>query len=533
MKSKNTALRRVWAGVAAVALGVTGAAAAGGAAMADVGPDQPGRPANGSLTIHKRVGAQGTAGTGGEIASPTGTPLNGVEFTILQLGKQVGGNCVAIDLTKVADWASVPKGKAPATLDEVKGDFCLVDPGAGTVGAPGKKVTTEGQGVATFKPADGVFGLYYVQETDSSGAKDVDGKSVNVVSKAAPFYVTIPTAFKNDWIYNVHVYPKNQTADAPTKTINSTETQTGLKVGDTVKYTITQTVPALNDGEKYTSASIYDILDPALLAYDATTSVKLIGTSTTELTATTDYTVGTSPAVSWKLTGGDNGGLSKLKAGDKIEVVFTAKVLKVTGDGGIANPGSDGEKPGYGSEFNGTNIPGVTTPYTYWGQLKINKEDNSRPGKPLKGAEFKVTAAPTDGDCPEMSETVPAAADVVAFGKSNVAGVVEWDSIPVSPLGLFVANSNNGPLVGARKDYCVYETKAPAGYTGQTVHTATIEPGSTNTKTWTAVNEQKKTPDLPLTGAAGTLAMTIGGLALVLVGGGAMVASRRRRSVES
>ena len=48
----------------------------------------------------------------------------------------------------------------------------------------------------------------------------------------------------------------------------------------------------------------------------------------------------------------------------------------------------------------------------------------------------------------------------------------------------------------------------------------------------TIKNLKASGPELPLTGAAGTLAMSLGGLALVAVGGGAMVASRRRRSVE-
>lgn len=525
MKAMRPAVRRTLAGVGAVALAFGSALTMTTAANAAVGPDQPGKPAGGSLTIHKIDGAQGAAGDGTVITpAPTGTPLNNVNFTIWQLGKDVSGSCVALDLTKTADWASVPvpADGVPATLDAVKAaGFCVVDPGAGTAGTPGKVVTTSGQGAVTFTPAAGVFGLYYVQETDSSGATNATtGDPVTVVSEAAPFYVTIPLANAGDWIYDVHAYPKNQTLDEPSKTVNSTGSQTGLKVGDTVEYTITQTVPALNAGETYTTASIYDVLKADELKYDSTVSVTLGGTA---LDAA-DYDIITSPEVSWVLT---NTGRAKLVAGQTLEVKFKAKVLKVTETGEIGNPGSNGETPGYGSEFNGTKIPGGPTPYTYWGQLIVKKVDNSTPAKPLKDAEFQVF--PRTGDT--CATAVPTGTPV-STGISGADGLVVWNaSTPASSLlGLFVANSNDGPLTDASKFYCVYETKVPAGYTGQPVYEAEIEPGTTAAHTWDAVNTQRDTPNLPLTGGAGTAAMAIGGLLLVAAGAAAIVVTRRRNA---
>lgn len=99
-----------------------------------------------------------------------------------------------------------------------------------------------------------------------------------------------------------------------------------------------------------------------------------------------------------------------------------------------------------------------------------------------------------------------------------------------SPLGLFVANSSNGALTNPSKDYCLYETKAPAGYTGAAVKTVNVKAGTTAISNVSVTNTQKEGPKLPLTGAQGTLLMVVGGLVLVAAGTGAVVATRKRPS---
>ena len=493
-------------GALAVTLGSFGLGAAASAdQVGQVGPDQDGHPTSGSLTIHKLVGSQGSAGDGTQ-QNVSGKPLADVDFTIWQLGKDSGGTCKAIDLTDTNAWANVPATTAPATLDAVKAaGYCVVDPAAGTT------KTTEGNGELTF--SDLALGLYYVDETKAPA---------NVSSKTAPFYVSVPLPHTDgSWIYNVHAYPKNQVVDAPSKTINPDGNQGGLTVGSTVQYTITQTVPALNAGETHKSASIWDVMPTdGSLAYNATTSVKLNGTPLTE---GTDYSI--DPAIAkWTL---DTSKVN-LNAGDTLEVVFTAKVLKVTATGDIQNPGSDGTKPGYGSEFNGGKVPGGPTPYTYWGQLKVTKVDQK--DKPLKDAEFKVTAKGTEACAPEVGNQT-----VVSAGKSGSDGVVLWSpNTPdnSSPLGLFVANSSNGALTNPSKDYCLYETKAPAGYTGAAVKTVNVKAGTTAISNVSVTNTQKEGPKLPLTGAQGTLLMVVGGLVLVAAGTGAVVATRKRQAAQ-
>ena len=507
MNTKGTALGKVVASVGAVAL--TFAGLLGGATIAQaapqVGPDQPGHPELGSLTIHKYVGAEGDRGDGTEQVIEGKDPLADVEFTVWKLGKKDGDNCKALDLTTYEAWTDLPKS-APKTITEVQNTFCLVNEN-------GTAQTTDTNGETTFSKLD--LGFYYVQETKAPS---------NIVSKTAPFYVSIPLPHKEqNWIYDVHAYPKNQKGDAPKKEINADNGQAdnGVTVGSVVEWTITQVVPALNDGETYTSASIWDHL-PDSLGYDETTDVSYDGTT---LALDTDYTLEQDGKnLTWKLT---DARLGKLEAGKTITVKFKTKVLKVTETGDIENPGSDDPKnPGYGSEFNGNKIPGDTTPHTYWGQLVINKTDNSTPANKLAGAQFKVFDNYQNGACPAL----PASGEV-ATGKSDAEGVVQWENVdPTNALGLWIANSPNGPIDNPSKHYCVYETKVPAGYSASADGIdVEIKPGTKNKVEKTVVNPKKEGPNLPLTGAGGTLLLSIIGVGLAAAGVTLAVVSRRKR----
>ncbi len=512
MKTK-TALGRVVAGVGAVALGFAGLLGGATIANAAPGPDQPNHPEVGSLTIHKYVGDQGAAGDGTLQENVNGTPLDGAEFTIWQLGKMDEGVCKALNLGTYDDWEGVPTGPAPKTLDAVKAaGFCVVN-------EEGTAQTTGNGGVTTFTNLG--LGLYYVQETDAPA---------NIVSKSAPFYVSIPLPHETEnWIYDVHAYPKNQEAENPVKTINTDEEQPdkGLSVGKEVEWTITQTVPKLNDGEAYESASVWDFL-PATLEYVADSyEISLSGDQPLEVG---DYTfTQDGQSLTWKL---EENGLKKLAADKIITVKFSTKVLEVTEDGAIANEPSaepSPEKPGYGSEFNGNKLPGKTTPMTYWGQLQVKKVDQDKAA--LAGAEFQVFNNFADGACPAE---LPGG-DPVAKGTSDADGVVQWDDVnPANPLGLWIANSQDGPITPTpSKTYCLYETKVPAGYTAdQKGAPVEITPGTTLTKDvndLTVENTKREGPELPLTGAGGTLLLSVIGVGLAAAGVTLAAVSRRKR----
>ncbi|WRS30285.1 SpaH/EbpB family LPXTG-anchored major pilin [Actinomycetaceae bacterium MB13-C1-2] len=520
--------RRLAAGASALALALTGVVAASGAAFAaEVGPDQPGHPDEGSLTIVKHEGSADDAGDGTQqtINQPV---LGGVEFTLWQIGVSDGaGTCTPLDLTDPDAWAKVPTTGYPTTkpAGTTDGELCTV---SDTDFAP-RVGTTGDNGELNFGNLP--LGLYYVEETDATGAyKMVSGAQVpvSVTSEAQPFFVTMPLPADGDWLYQVYAYPKNQVTEGPKKTINEDATQAGYKVGDTVAYEISQTVPALKAGEtEYSSASIWEHFSPGM-QFGGLTSITINDVAVTDYTQTP--ATNATDEVRWSL---GTTALAALKEGDVIKIAFTGKVTAVTSTGTIENPMSENpDDPGYGSEFNGTTTPtppvDPPNPLTYWGQLKVNKVDQD--GEVLSGAEFEVYPM-TDTSCPHNAP----ATGKVASGKSDATGVVLWDNTAPasSPLGLWIANSNDGPLTDPSKDYCLYETKVPAGYTGGDVTQVTITPGTATMLDIDITNTQKDGPDLPLTGANGTLLMTIGGLGLGAIAVGVYLVTRRRQETEA
>ena len=170
----------------------------------------------GSITIHKfeynpSSGAPSQQGTGAEgEGAPTGaTPLDGVTFEIYQVQSQTwlesyyGGQVTASsqDFSKMDASDYYTKNSTTGAI--------TVNSGATKVATVTTTTTETDKGVAK---KDGLaLGLYLVVETK---APDKD------TSPADPFLVSVPmtriadndtTNKLTDWIYDVHVYPKNST----------------------------------------------------------------------------------------------------------------------------------------------------------------------------------------------------------------------------------------------------------------------------------------------------------------------------------
>lgn len=170
----------------------------------------------GSITIHKfeynpSSGAPSQQGTGAEgEGAPTGaTPLDGVTFEIYQVQSQTwlesyyGGQVTASsqDFSKMDASDYYTKNSTTGAI--------TVNSGATKVATVTTTTTETDKGVAK---KDGLaLGLYLVVETKAPD---------KVTSSADPFLVSVPmtriadndtTNKLTDWIYDVHVYPKNST----------------------------------------------------------------------------------------------------------------------------------------------------------------------------------------------------------------------------------------------------------------------------------------------------------------------------------
>ena len=447
--------------VALVSLGFS----SGVAQAAGVGNIDPSK--KGSLTIHKYAGNEGNAGDGTEISNPSslGTPLDGVKFSITPVTAK---GTTTIDLTKAEGWDAI---KGISANDVITGDYTK---GAAT------EVTTDANGNA--KQSNMSLGLYLVQETSAG--------SNNIVSKVAPFLVTLPLPQSGgNWLYDVHTYPKNKLNETtPTKTVSDPVKPV---LGQNVTWTINAPVPALNKSDSYTSFVITDSLDSRLGYVSATI--------TNENFSASDYTVGQSgQTVTITLT---KSGLAKLAAGTPIVATITTTVNSL-GDNGIISNKALVNTNGSTRESN--------TPTTNWGPLQILKYATGDESKVLAGAEFAVFS---DSAAQTQVGTITTGDD----GKGSIS--------------LWVGNND-----AKSKKYYVKETKAPAGYVlDDSVKEVTVQAnGTTSPVVVKVANPQQGHPNLPLTGASGRILLTIAGagLLLVAVGAGVITATRKRRGAQ-
>lgn len=168
----------------------------------------------GSITIHKfeynpSSGATSQQGTGaeGEAAPPGAKPLGGVTFEIYKVQNE--------------EWLKAYYGGQAAATGQ---DFSNIDASnyystnstTGAITVNGSKIdtvttATSGTDIGVAKKDGLALGLYLVVETKAPD---------KVTSPADPFLVSVPmtriadndtTNKLTDWIYDVHVYPKNST----------------------------------------------------------------------------------------------------------------------------------------------------------------------------------------------------------------------------------------------------------------------------------------------------------------------------------
>ncbi|WP_311777031.1 SpaH/EbpB family LPXTG-anchored major pilin [Trueperella abortisuis] len=423
----------------------------------------------GSITIHKHkeVGNTNQLKPDGTSQAPS-DPLKGVEFTVTKID--------GLNLTNNADWAKVKD----LTVDKLGQ--------GGITKGTSQKVTTTDDGSVVVSNLD--MGVYLVEET---------GIGDNAITKkAAPFFVTIPLPFDGKWITNVHVYPKN-VIQPPGKKEVTNDTQTH-KVGDVLEWTIEMT--ATTDSPK--AFGVVDELKDYLSYVDQSAKVYLKDS----VDPLTDVTVE-------PLTGGKNGvkitlgdtARAQIKKGDTVKFVLKTTVTKMPDSGIVENSAWPID-----NDYNPFDDPNVTTPPIvptkdpYFGDYKFKKVDADTPGKVLSGAEFGLYQC--NGD--------QTTGDAIATVASGEDGVVAFN-------GIYLGKFDKGTAADqATKEFCLKETKAPAGYVlSEKVTKVTIKAGKVTTPTeqlTTVTNTQQPGPDLPLTGAAGTLLLTVVGIGLVGAG---------------
>lgn len=512
----------------------------------------------GTLNIHKYLSDKATeAGTGNEQAPIPGTPMNGIPFQIQK---------VEADLTTDAGWAA-----AAALTPET----------AVPVGTP-KQETTSG-GVATFTELP--LGVYLVKELSPTPGDTTPNPGADALVPAAPFLVFIPMTNPDDtsqWNYNIHVYPKNSEIG-----ITKAVSDAGKHVGDKLTWTITADIPVptytreteTNSGtgegegegegegtgegegegegggegegsgatepsttttdtvDQLTSYVITDPVPNNRVKVDAK-DVKVSAPKVGLLTAN-DYIVAVDPTTSEVTVTFNDSGLQKLadarheaaergEVGDdapQVIVTIAAEILEVGATDGVAlNTATLTTNVGHG-DIKVLSNEVVTRHRT----VQINKFDKENPETKLVGAEFELYVCDVDKNLLEKVEVgTPDTA-----GKRTSSWTTGADGTAVID-GLHVTNFADNAAVddGAQMEYCLVETKAPEGYELLTQAISFALPGPEPEGEVTAAkvdvpNIKSVSPNLPLTGGPGIIALVLAGLALI--GGGAWYGLRSSR----
>lgn len=488
--------RRASAVLGAIALGavaVFGSAVPASAVDGNIDED-----AFRSLTIHKHAivaGSTSTNGTGQELPTAPPAPLAGAQFTAALVAD--------VELTTSAGWTTANSLTPASAAGRLEGTVFT-------------STVTGTDGVATFETddPDGLpIGLYLVTETVLPE---------DATNPAAPFLVTLPTptgpsgAPANEWIYDVHVYPKNAVTDVTKTRVPAPANSAEARNPDLIRWAIAAAIPTLAPGDTIGNFVLSDTI-PAELEYVATPPTGVAPSTVTvtnaaglpqTFVANTDYTITTSGATSsLTFTAAGLTRLAGLQGGVVTYEVLT-RAVAIPPSGVIVNTAT-GIIDGAEETVTGSTPIGQLTVFAY----------SSAPGvterAPLAGAVYRVYLTQDDAN----RDINP----VLIGGQTDwTTGADGFVEIPIITPG----------------NYWVREITAPAGFQLPTPSQVVTQVVAGETSTVAPVQNylefaHSQVPAflLPVTGGDGALWFGVGGGALLLVVIGAAVLTARRRSV--
>ena len=375
---------------------------------------------------------------------------------------------------------------------------------------------TDGNYTATFTGLD--YGYYVVA---------VPGATL---ANASGQYATLVSVDRTNVTANIK-------GDLPTvvKKVNG-ESATSAKIGDTLTFTLTSTIPDMSAYDTYTF-NFKDTLSKGL-TFGQVDSVKV---GDTTLTKGTDYTVATSTVSDSTLltvTMLNFKDKQQTNVGKTITVTYTATLNKDAVVGGHGNVNSAtiqySNKPGI--EGTGESEPSKVRVFTYGFTVdKYTGDKYDDDATRLAGAEF--TLAPKNGTAMSFVQVTAGSATenaVYRVAKDDETGTTTTITTPANGKVVFQGLENG--------EYTLTETKAPAGYnklasalgvkvdgqndgTDDTNATVTITYNNDNGSNYdkTASNgaipvQNKSGVVLPGTGGMGTIAFTVIGVLVIALG---------------
>lgn len=383
-----------------------------------------------------------------------------------------------------------------------------------------KNAATDGKYTATFTGLD--YG-YYVVAVPGATLADAKGQYAALVRVHS---TTVGVDIKGDL----------PTVDKKVQVNGTGQNATDAKIGDTLTFTLTSTIPDMSAYSTYTF-KFKDTLSKGL-TFEQVKSVKV---GDTTLTKDTDYTVTTAPADSGKtlltVAMKDFKTKQQANAGKKITVTYAATLNKDAVVGGAGNVNSATIQYSNNPSTNGTgeSEPSKVRVFTYGFTVdKYTGKNYDDTATRLAGAEF--TLAHKGGTAISFVKVADSATQnaVYRVAKADEAGATTTITTPANGKVDFRGLENG--------EYTLTETKAPAGYnklasaigvkvdgqnngTDTTHATVVIKYDNNNGSVYdqTASNgvipvQNKPGVVLPGTGGMGTIAFTVIGVLVIALG---------------
>ncbi|WP_322410120.1 SpaH/EbpB family LPXTG-anchored major pilin [Microbacterium invictum] len=494
-KMSTSIARRATAALGALTLGVLTAIAAVAPAQGVTLPGNIDPTQARSLTVHKfALGPESPQqiGTGQELPSVPGTPLAGAEFTATLVAD--------VDLLTPQGWEIVANLTPAQAATRLSASSFTSGP-------------TNTAGVATF-PGDLPIGLYLVTETT------LPDEATNPV---APFLVTLPFptgpsgAPANEWIYDVHVYPKNAVTELTKTRIAPAANSVEARNPDLIRWAIAASIPTLAAGDTIENFVLTDTI-PAELEYVETPPTGVTPTNVVVTNAAgipQNFVAGTDYAIT--TTGADQtltftpAGLLRLSnlQGGEVSFNVLTRAVAIPADGSIENIAT-GTVNGSTETVIGVTPIGQLTVFAF---EAIGNGDRT----PLQGAVYQVYLTQQDADRNQN----PIVIDGISQWTTGADGFVE---IPIITPGT----------------YYVREVTPPAGFQLPTPDRVVTQVVAGETSTVPPVrnyvefqHQQVPAFALPLTGGDGGLWFSVGGAAMILTALGAAVIVARRRAAQA
>lgn len=383
-----------------------------------------------------------------------------------------------------------------------------------------KNAATDGKYTATFTGLD--YGYYVVA---------VPGATL---ANASSQYATLVSVHSTS--VTAEIKGNLPTVDKKVQVDGTGKDATDAKIGDTLKFTLTSTIPDMSAYNTYTF-NFKDTLSKGL-TFGQVDSVKV---GDTALTTDTDYTVATAPADNGKTlltVTMKNFKNQQANVGKKITVTYTATLNKDAVVGGAGNVNSATIQYSNNPSTNGTgeSEPSKVRVFTYGFTVdKYTGKNYDDTATRLAGAEF--TLAHKGGTAISFVKVADSATQnaVYRVAKADEAGATTTITTPANGKVDFQGLKNG--------EYTLTETEAPAGYNklasaiGVKVHgqnngtdtthaTVTITYNNDNNGSnydQTASNgvipvQNKSGVTLPGTGGMGTIAFTVIGVLVIALG---------------